>query len=227
MASDWFYKTLGTVAAKAGEATDSLLIEESIIGKGLSMRGMFQARAETGEGIPPKLAEDAEEAVLKQLDDILDDMADMDLFMLSDGDTWYSKYKKGSVKTSGSFLQDKRGKFISALKLKQLLNLTLYKHARDLMGIDGQLVHRTGRLAHSGVITDIATNGETRTVSYQFLYMLYPYQVFDNTSNPKLNNNGLRSPEKLFKEATLSALQSILNKRSFETVTHLISQRVK
>ena len=175
--------------------------------KGVALNRMtFEVAAKYGMEEDSEVIEALDNAASRFVDNILDNITDSDLFKER------KPYKKSTkdqiqISTPGLF-RDKSGKFISAFNLQRLLNLTLYSYVAELMTEgSGRLVYRTGRLAHSGLITGIR-EGKNRNVSFYFRYMLAPYEVFEN--NPRMNPTGERSPIKLFSTAIYNALQDML-----------------
>lgn len=183
-------------------------LEEAAERKGVSLEGVFLLRAKNG------LSDDAIDYFFDRadylIDQILNDMANEDIENLPRAIQRASKKSKTKVKGS-LVLRDRAGRFISPIQLERLLNMTLYTYARRFMGTEGQLVNRTGRLAHSGVVTHIdLEGGDIPRLSFFYTYMLYPYEVFHNPAYPHLNPTGQRSPDKLFADAIQSAVRELL-----------------
>lgn len=189
------------------------------IAKGLNLRATLEARAAT-EVFDGQDEADFEILAAEYISRIIDDMPNS---VIATDDTWHSDKGTGTIEVKGSFLQDKKGKFISPLNLKRIINLTLYKYATDLMGVNGQLIYQTGRLAHSGIVHSL--KGSYGNVSAYFSYMLYPYEVFEN--NPNMNNGGRRSPVKLFTQAIDAALNDILHETTLKGTTFNIINRAR
>jgi uncharacterized protein YqgV (UPF0045/DUF77 family) len=108
---------------------------------------------------------------------------------------------------SPGLLRDKNGRIISALNLSLLLNAVLYKYVQELMGTGGRLVNRTGRLAHSGLITNIKQINDSQ-VSFFFRYMRAPYSTFEPGGK---QGSVPRSPKALFTAAIKNALDDLLS----------------
>lgn len=157
------------------------------------------------------------EAADKLVVDILRNMANEDIEELTNQTTKRLDKRSTTSVKGGAFLRDKKGRFISPFNLERLLNLTLYTYAQRHMGVDGQLKNRTGRLAHSGVVTGINTDSYTQSVSFFFTYMLYPYEVFENRPDGRYDGTNY-SPIRLFKDAIMSALNDLLSPTSVKMI---------
>ena len=200
-------------ATKIKAGTQAADLIEAAEFKFMSLKGMFELRAQ--EGLLEEDIDSFEDAAARYVDLILMDAADEDVEKLANQTTFRSN-KKSKTKT-GSFglLRDKRNRPISTLNLQRLLNLVLVTYTKRLMGSGDRLVNRTGRLANSGVVTEIREKPESRSVSFFFTYMLYPYQVFE--PGRRLGSPPDRSPKLLFKDAINLALDSLLHPTSLNT----------
>lgn len=208
MASNIFENIVASALRVGNKApSQNAIIQEATSRKGLDLRATMSLRAEDD------LSEEDTKAFEKSVDQYVDDLME-GLFRRNINaiiDTSERKGKKTKIKVTAVYgLRDRAGRAISALSLTRLLNLTLYKYAQELMGKNGRLVNRTGRLAHSGVITNISQQ-KPGTVSIYFKYMLYPYEVFEPGGKMGTAN---RSPSQLFTDATNNALRDILNPSS-------------
>lgn len=186
--------------------------------KAFSLAGTFSLRAE--EDLSDEDMAIFEARAAEFVSEIIDQMANEDIEKLVNQE-YYRENKKSTTDIKGtSVLRDKRGRFISPANLERLLNLTLYKYALVNMGQGGQLVNRTGRLAGSGTVTGI--NVKNRNVSFFYTYMLYPYEVFENSVGQPLNPDGRRSPVRLFREAIDMALKDLLSPTSLTNMNKSI-----
>lgn len=207
MASKGF---LAIVADKLGlqmtEGTQAARIEEIARQKGLELQAMYTVRTDDYmEESDIQVAEDAAEAAVEAR---LAEMAEQTVESLLS--TNKTKKEKGKLKVKApGLLRGRDGRIMSAFNLATILNLVLYKYVQALMGKEGRLVNRTGRLAHSGEVVEIKQVG-TEKVSFMFKYMTYPYAVFEPGGRM---GSVERSPKELFTQAIRDALQDILSPR--------------
>lgn len=193
--------------------TQSADLIEAAQFKFLELKGTFELRAQ--EGLLEEDIQDFDKAASRYVDLILMNAADEDIEKLVNQQSFrVDKRSKTRVRQS-NLLRDRRNRPISPLNLQRLLNLVLVAHTKSLMGTGGRLVNRTGRLANSGVVTEIRETPKSNSVSFFFTYMLYPYEVFEPYS-PDTRGLGSkqRSPKALFKEAINLALDSLLHPTS-------------
>lgn len=123
-----------------------------------------------------------------------------------------SQKSKGKLKlNSPGLLRDKKGKIISAFNLSLLLNASLYRYVQELMGSGGRLNNITGRLAHSGSITNISNRQGSDRVSVMFRYQMAPYSTFEPGGK---QGSKARSPKALFTQAIRNALKDLLSPKS-------------
>jgi hypothetical protein len=191
----------------------ALLIETAAAQKAMDLAHTIQVRREDKDSLADSDIESAERAANDYVDSLVEDMVRMDLDLLIK----YDMRKKKKSKAPGEpvrSLRRRTGQFIKSADLQTLLNLTLYKYAQSLMG-SPRLNNRTGRLAHSGVVTSI-TNSDKPMVSLYFKYMTAPYSVFEPGASAK--GNAARSPSQLFKDALNIALGDILTPASKERI---------
>lgn len=208
------YEEILAEALKRTEGTkrvsNALLLKTAVEQKKMDLSSTIAVRRADGEEISENDIRAAEDSAEAYVDALVEDMARMDLDKLI-------KYDKRAKKTSKApgenvrGLRRRSGQFIKSADLQTLLNLTLYRYTQARMG-SPRLNNRTGRLAHSGVVTSIS-NGSADKVSLYFRYMTYPYAVFEPESgNPR--SSEARSPKQLFKDALNDALGDILNPAS-------------
>lgn len=212
MASKIFEDIIAS-AVKVGNKAPSqaAIIQEATTRKGLDLQTTLSMRAD--EELSPEDLASFEKGVDQYVDDLLDGLFRRNIESIIN--TNERKGRKTKIKVTTVYgLRDRAGRAMSALSLTRLLNLTLYKYAQELMGRDGRLVNRTGRLAHSGVITSVS-QAAPGTVSIYFKYMLYPYEVFEPGGKMGTAN---RSPSQLFIDATNNALRDILNPSSAKQI---------
>lgn len=176
----------------------------SLEGKALALKGMMTLRA--SEFLSETDISAAEESANIALDNTLEDLANIKIENLVDKVIKSRSKGKFKLKSPG-LLRDSTGKVISALNLSLLLNAVLYKYVQALMGSAGRLNNRTGRLAHSGEITNIAQVGNSK-VSFMFRYQVAPYSVFEPGGRQGSIN---RSPKALFTDAIKAALKELLS----------------
>lgn len=213
------YEEILAEALKKTEGTKrvsgALLLKTAMEQKKLDLTSTIAVRRGDGTEISDNDIKAAEDSANAYVDSLVEDMARMDLDQLI-------KYDKRSRKTSKApgenvrGLRRRTGQFIKSADLQTLLNLTLYRYVQARMG-SPRLNNRTGRLAHSGVVTSIS-NAEKPKVSLYFKYMTYPYAVFEPESgNPR--GSEARSPKQLFKDALNDALGDILNPASKDRIS--------
>lgn len=212
MASKVFEDIIASAIRVNGRVpSQSAVLEEATYRKGLDLKATMALRADDD------LSEDDMASFERGVDQYVDDLME-GLFRRNINsiiDTNERKGRKTKLKVSTVYgLRDRSGRGMSALTLTRLLNLTLYKYAQELMGRDGRLTNRTGRLAHSGVVTEISQK-TPGTVSIFFRYMLYPYEVFEPGGKMGKAN---RSPSQLFTDATRNALEDILSPSSAKQI---------
>lgn len=205
MASSIFEDIVASALRVGGRApSQQAVLSEAEKRKGLDLQVTLALRAD--EDLTDSDIKSFEAAASKYVDDLIDGLFRRNLDAIVDSSQ--RKGKKTKIKVSTVYgLRDRSGKAMSALNLTRLLNLVLYKYAQQLMGSGGRLVNRTGRLAHSGVVTQI-TQPTTGSVSIFFKYMTYPYEIFEPEGRM---GSSSRSPSNLFKEATTNALEDILS----------------
>lgn len=213
------YEEILAEALKRTEGTkrvsNALLLKTAVEQKKIDLTSTIAVRRADGEEISENDIRAAEDSAEAYVDALVADMARMDLDQLI-------KYNKRSKKTSKApgenvrGLRRRTGQFIKAADLQTLLNVTLYRYTQAIMG-SPRLNNRTGRLAHSGVVTSIV-NEDKQKVSLYFRYMTYPYAVFEpEGGNPKASS--ARSPKQLFKDALNDALSDILNPASKDRIS--------
>lgn len=112
----------------------------------------------------------------------------------------------------------KSGKFTNPLQLSNLINLTLVRLVKERMGRRGALVYRTGRLAHSGFVTNIIANSLNSKTIY-FSYLKRPYSVFEPPNTYRNLASPARDPRRLFARAINDALKKLLHKDALESNT--------
>ena len=190
------------------EGTQSAEIRAAMSVKAGSLTAMLAARAE--QGLLPQDIASFEDAADEYVAGILRLMAETDVDRLFSNSELLSEKstKKKKIKSSGG-LRDSRGRLIKLTTLERLLNLTLVRYTQELMGTEGRLVNRTGRLANSGVVSGMDSNNDN--LSVYFSYMTFPYAVFEN--GPK-SDGGRRSPASLFSDAIHLALRDLLSPKS-------------
>lgn len=156
------------------------------------------------------MSEDTLDAIEKSADErintIINDMLDG---TLKDG-------KNSSTAQVGkiSGLRTKRGTIISALNLRNLLQISLQEHISTVMGTEGHLNYRTGRLANSATITGLEEKDGQPSVF--FSYMLYPYATYE-PGNAREHIG--RPPSELIDTAIDIALGQILHKDSVKKLS--------
>lgn len=212
MASKIFEDIISSAIRVDGKAvSQKAIIEEATRRKGLDLQTTLALRAD--EDLEDADMEAFEKGANQYVDDLMDGMFRKNLDAIMNSSE--RRGKKTKVKVSTVYgLRDRSGKGISALNLTKLLNLVLYKYAQQLMGKDGRLVNRTGRLAHSGFISQVSQKAPG-TVSIFFRYMIYPYEVFEPGGRM---GSVARSPEKLFTEAINNALADLLSPSSSKQI---------
>lgn len=187
--------------------------------KGLKLKATFnwELRNEE-EGNLAGFEQDAFDAASRRVEELLDGIIFQDVF---DSDRKIVVRNKGRVKVPDTAigLRDNKGRIISGLQLSRILNLTLTMYVQQLMGTQGRLVNRTGRLANSAQVNRLAfrkAEGAERKnrVSIFFQYMIAPYRVFE--PGHVMHKPG-RSPVTLIKAALMNALKAALNPTSFKT----------
>jgi hypothetical protein len=204
---------LGKKIRRSGTQGADLIAAASL--KAMSLQGMFQLRAE--EGLLEEDIQDFEAAAFRYVELILRDAADEDVEKLANQETFRLNKKSKTKVASLGLLRDKRNRVISPLNLQRLLNLTLVKFTQSLMGTSGRLNNQTGRLANSGTVTEVRETPKSRSASFFFTYMLYPYQVFEPGGSMGSSD---RSPQQLFKDAINLALTSLLHPTSLPERKH-------
>lgn len=156
-----------------------------------------------------------DEETLASLDYAADELAEqiIDSILEEEKPTYSrrSKIKVGAV----AGLRTQGGQFISALKLRTLLNVTLQKYIKDRMGTEGRLNYVTGRLAASADVTSLEEATGDGMVSLYFTYMTYPYATFERGG--KQYRPG-REPSELIDLAINDALADILNTSSLKRI---------
>lgn len=202
-------KQLGAKFNRKAGTQSADLIEQAEF-KFLELKGMLEFRAK--EGLLEEDIEDFEEAASKYVELILMDAANEDVEKLANQQTFRTNKKSKTTVRKTNLLKDRRGKPISPLNLQRLLNLTLVGYTKSLMGSDGRLANQSGRLANSGVVTEVRETPASNSVSFFFTYMLYPYQVFE--PGRRLGSPTTRSPKELFKTAINLALNDLLHETS-------------
>lgn len=202
-------KQLGIKFSERAGTQSADLIEQAEF-KFLQLKGMLELRAE--QGLLEKDIQDFDAAASRYVDLILMDAADEDVEKLANQQTFRVNKKSKTGVRATNLLRDKRNRPISPLNLQRLLNLTLVRYAKQLMGMGERLVNRTGRLANSGTVTEVRETPASNSVSFFFTYMLYPYQVFE--PGRRLGDPPERSPKALFKDAINLALNDLLHPTS-------------
>lgn len=206
---DLVAKQLGIKFSERAGTQSADLIEQAEF-KFLQLKGMLELRAE--QGLLEEDIQDFDIASSRYVDLILMDAADEDVEKLANQQTFRVNKKSKTGVRATNLLRDKRNGPISPLNLQRLLNLTLVRYAKQLMGTGGRLVNRSGRLANSGTVTEIRETPASNSVSFFFTYMLYPYQVFE--PGRRLGDPPERSPKALFKDAINLALNDLLHSTS-------------
>lgn len=189
-----------------------LLLKTAMEQKAMDLTNTIALRRADGAEISENDLKAAEDSAEQYVDALIDDMVRMDLDSLIK----YNKRKSSRTKAPGEpvrSLRRRTGQFIKAADLQSLLNVVLYRYAQQFMG-SPRLNNRTGRLAHSGVVTSIV-NADKPKVSLYFRYMTAPYSVFE--PGGKMGSN-VRSPKNLFKDAIDAALSDILNPASKDRI---------
>jgi hypothetical protein len=182
--------------------------------KGLDLANTIVLRSTDEGGLTDSDILAAESAADDYVDNLLNDLMKGDLQELID--TRKSSKTKSKIKVSPiGAIRLKSGAFIGGADLARLLNSVLYRYAQDLMGSGGRLVNRTGRLAHSGVVSNISQKNFGGKVSLYFQYMIAPYSVFEPGSGNS-RGSAARSPASLFKQALNNALGDLLTKASVD-----------
>lgn len=197
---------------KVERINQALLISSSVEQKKISLSSTIAVRRADGEDISEADLLAAEDSAEAYVDALVDEMALMDLDALIK----YDKRTKKKLKAPGESIKGLRrstGQFIKPATLQSLLNITLYKYVQGMMG-SPRLNNRTGRLAHSGVVTEISSKSKKNDrISLYFRYMTAPYSVFEpGSGNPRASE--ARSPQELFRDALNNALTDILNPAS-------------
>lgn len=190
--------------------TQSADLIEAAQFKFMQLKGTLELRAELG--LLEQDIESFEEAASDFVTLILQDVANEDIEKLANQETFRVNKKSKTKVRQTNLLRDRRNRPISPLNLQRLLNLTLVGYTKSLMGTGGRLNNRTGRLANSGVVTEVRELPASDSASFFFTYMLYPYQVFE--PGRRLGNPIERSPKALFKDAILLALDNLLHPTS-------------
>ena len=191
-------------------------LEISARGKQFDLEKTLRLRTRKGGNLSEEDAEAVFMASSTLVDQILSKSANEDIETLTNQE--YFRMNKKSTTSVGSdvnVFRDKSGRIMSPGNVESALNLSLYRYAQEHMGVNGQLKWRTGRLAHSGTVTGVEVNRDTRQVSIFYTYMLYPYEVFEN-QRATMGNGGRRSPVRLFDDAIRSALDGLLAKKTLD-----------
>lgn len=186
------------------EGSQSAEILSAITSKALDFSGTVRLRAD--EYLNDDDITKAEDSASEYMDNVLEEFADntIEKMLLAK----FDKREKGGLKIKAAgLLRDKNGRIISPLKLSILLEAVLYRYVQELMGTGGRLRNRTGRLAHSGTITNIAQVGKSK-VSFMFRYQTAPYSVFEPGGRM---GSAERSPKELFTQAIKNALNDLLS----------------
>lgn len=190
------------------EGSQDAQILTAIKNKKAGLEGVINLRGE--DFLNEETIISAESAADDLLDSLVEDMLDGIVEEGTKRRGANGRFAKAKVKVPKiTGLRTKRGSFISALNLTRLLQLTLQRYIKQLMGTDGRLNYVTGRLAASANITELTeSNG---VGSLYFSYMVYPYATFEKGGKqykPK------RPPSELIDDAINLALNEILNKES-------------
>lgn len=159
--------------------------------------------------------EELSEDTLAAIDRSAEERIDAIISDMLDGKT-IQNGKSGKIKVDSlRGLRTKRGTFISAFNLSKLLQITLQEYVGRLMGHDGYLHYRTGRLANSAEILSIMeeSNGGA---SIMFTYMTYPYATFEAGNKQGRPN---KAPSDLIDHAITIALNDILTPESAAKLT--------
>lgn len=206
-------KQLGRDTIKEGSQAAELVIQANT--KFSALSAMFKLSAEQrgsrGDAyLDPRDVDGMLQAANDLVDKILLDHANEDVEeLIKQKDFRVDKKTKINVRASGLLRLRRSGQMISGVNLVRMMNTMLYQYAQDRMGVGGQLINRTGRLAHSGTVTGVEQEG-TDGLSFHFTYMLYPYQVFENDPGG-MGDNGRRSPVALFDSAVTALAKELLN----------------
>jgi hypothetical protein len=193
-----------------------------VVSKGLDLKGTLELRFkdEMPEATEKEIADKALTAAVTRIEDIISGVLSKD--MLSNGflnkTTKTKKSGKVDIAAKIAGLQGADGRFISAINLAKILNVTLFEHVKNLM-VAPALVNDTGRFAHSAHINGI-TGGKNQTRgSIFFSYMLMPYAVFAGHKT--------RDPASLIKKAISIALAKALSPSSFKKANFNIQENSK
>jgi hypothetical protein len=206
--------------AALGSATTTVPADTivKLSAKGLNLKGTIGIDVK-GEVHEDEIVRDALSSAVRRIEDIIEGVMSQDMLASRTLDKVTKVDKKGKVNipTKLAGLQGSDGKFISALNLTRILNLTLFQHVKNLMGEPG-LVNRTGRFANSAHITALQANkDQTKSRgSIYFSYMLVPYAVFAGHKD--------RDPATLIREAISIALAKALTPSSFKTANFTIEE---
>ena len=226
MASD-FFKTI--LEREIGSKLNLMLAKEGVYdsyvallqGKGFDFN--IDVNLESDEP-NPKLEERMADMIFQGVEDLVDrQIEEFDFFSIGKEEPFSYRIEK-RVKTkkqgiSGN-MRLKSGRFANPLQLTNLINMILPQMVTKFMSEPGSvpdrrkpLVYRTGRLAHSGFVTNMIANSNTVKTLY-FTYQTRPYSVFDPRSGSSMASEA-RDPKKLFARAIDAALGKLLNVDTF------------
>jgi hypothetical protein len=190
-----------------------------VTSKGTSLSGTIEIRMEK-EVSPDEIVGQAVAAASRRIDDIIAGIISQDVLSGEFFTSTIRTRKVGEVEipTKLAGLQGANGKFMSAINLSRILNLTLFQQVKGLMEKPA-LVYRTGRFAQSAHINGIVANTDQvkSRGSIYFSYMLFPYSVF--AGHPD------RDPASLIREAISIALRKALSPSSFKRSNFNIQER--
>lgn len=186
--------------------------------KGLDLQATFKVRA--SDLVPPELlVEQSFEAASRRIDDILEDQFSLDALdsRFFTRTVRSSKAGEVTIKSQVFGLRDTKGRIMSGMSLSRLLNLVLFRYVKNLM-VGERLINRTGRFAHSAMVTGMVgadTLENQSSVSIFFTYMVAPYSIFESTE--PWARGGSRDPRTLISLAIQEALKDILNPESYKS----------
>jgi hypothetical protein len=207
--------------AALGRSEDTVPASTSldVKSKGTELAGTIEIRMKN-EVSEDEIVEQAVAAASRRIDDIISGIISQDVLsgQFFTSTTRTRKVGEVDIPTKLAGLQGANGKFMSALNLSRILNLTLFEQVKGLME-EPALVYRTGRFAQSAHINGIVanTNQVKSRGSIYFSYMLFPYAVF--AGHPD------RDPASLIREAISMALRKALSPSSFKRSNFNIQER--
>jgi hypothetical protein len=212
---------LSGLSLKNGEKIPASTLVE-LRNKGVELEGTIAVRLkEEGEPLD-NIPEKAFQAAVLRVEDIIDGVISRN--MLSD--TFFTtttvtrKKSQVAVPAKATGLRDSGGRYLSAINLARLLNITIFEHVKDNM-VRPALKYGTGRFAHSVQINELKvlkspSENSKGKASIYFSYMLLPYAVFSGDEN--------RDPGELIRKAVAVALRKALNTASFSKMEFDVRQ---